>query len=102
MKRIKNPDQLIGQTKYYICTGAPGGIEKGVITRTTKSFCILETERGESKRKAVHLLFSTEDEAKLNVINMVTEFLDHRFEMSIFEMGGLFKEMLEKYPEKFV
>ncbi len=54
MKRIKNPDQLIGQTKYYICTGAPGGIEKGVITRTTKSFCILETERGESKRKAVH------------------------------------------------
>lgn len=102
MKRITKPGELIGKTKYYICTGSPGGIEKGVITRTTKSFCVLETEFGETKRKAVHLLFSTEDEAKLNVINLVTEFLNHRFEMNIFEMGDLFKEMLEKYPEKFV
>ena len=102
MKKIKNPSALIGKTRYYLCTGAPGGVERGIIVKTTKSFCVLDTQYGETKRKAPHLLFETEDEAKMDVISLVDEFLSHRFEMSIFEMAGLFKEMLEKYPEKFV
>ena len=101
MKRNRH-DDLIGQTRYYLCSGAAGGIDCGVVVRTTKKFCILENSVGISKRKSARFLFATEDEAKVDLIIKVNEFVRFNYELNILEASKLFKEMLEKYPEKFV
>ena len=103
MKRQqKKLNELIGQTRYYICSGTTGGIEHGVIVRTTPKFCVLENDRGGLKRKSARLLFATEDEAKLDLVKRVNEFVSFNYELNILEASSLFREMMEKYPEKFV
>ena len=61
----------------------------------------MENKNGEKKRKAKHLVFETEDDVKLDVIKKVNEYL-FTLDMNILELGVIFKEMIDKYPEKFV
>lgn len=101
MIKSKKTETLIGKTVYYTQSGYSGGICSGVIVKLTPKFCVMENKHGETKRKAKHLVFETEDDVKLDVINKVHEYL-FQFDMNILELGSIFKEMIDKYPEKFV
>lgn len=101
MIKKKSTNDLIGKTVYYTQSGYSGGVSSGVIIKLTPKFCVMKNKQGETKRKAKHLVFETEDDVKLDVIKKVNEYL-FQFDMNILELGVIFKEMLEKYPEKFV
>ena len=101
MIKKKSTNDLIGKTVYYTQSGYSGGVSSGVIIKLTPKFCVMKNKHGETKRKAKHLVFETEDDVKLDVIKKVNEYL-FQFDMNILELGVIFKEMLEKYPEKFV
>lgn len=101
MIKKKSTNDLIGKTVYYTQSGYSGGISSGVIVKLTPKFCVMENKNGEKKRKAKHLVFETEDDVKLDVIKKVNEYL-FTLDMNILELGVIFKEMIDKYPEKFV
>lgn len=101
MIKKKSTNDLIGKTVYYTQSGYSGGVSSGVIIKLTPKFCVMKNKHGETKRKAKHLVFETEDDVKLDVIKKVNEYL-FQFDMNILELGVIFKEMIEKYPEKFV
>ena len=101
MIKSKKTETLIGKTVYYTQPGYSGGICSGVIVKLTPEFCVMENNKGEKKRKAKHLVFETEDDVKIDVIKKVNDYL-FTLDMTILELGVIFKEMLEKYPEKFV
>ena len=101
MIKKKSTNDLIGKTVYYTQSGYSGGVSSGVIIKLTPKFCVMKNKHGETKRKAKHLVFETEDDVKLDVIKKVNEYL-FQVDMNILELGVIFKEMLEKYPEKFV
>ena len=101
MIKKRNSEDLIGKTVYFTQSGYSGGVSSGVIVKLTPKFCVMRDKHGENRRKAKHLVFETEDEVKLNVIKKVHEYL-FQFDMNILELGVVFKEMIEKYPEKFV
>ena len=96
MKTFKLGDRYYYQSEYtgkFIC---------GEIIKITPKFCILKNDSGGIKRKSKHLIFKTEDEIKLKFIKRIDEIIRDQFFMNIVECSELFKEMIEKYPEKFI
>jgi hypothetical protein len=97
----RKTDALIGKTVFYTRSGYSGGVSSGEIIKLTPKFCVMRDKNGDTKRKSKHLVFETEDDVKLDIIKKVNEYLG-QFDLSILELGGIFKDMLDKYPEKFV
>lgn len=86
---------------YYYQDENTGKFLSGVLISKSNKFCVLENN-GQSKRKSQHLLYSTEDEAKLNIIKKINYLIEDQFKLNILELSNIFRDMLGKYPEKFV
>jgi len=102
MKKRKEKLHIEVGIKYYFRDNQSGIIKSGVITKITPKCCMLKLENGEEKRKALRLLFPTIDLAKLTLVKDVNRILEEQFFLNIFELGKLFKEMVDKYPEEFI
>ena len=89
-------------TRYHYHTEYTGIFSSGIVIKITPKFCILENDNGDTKRKAKHLLFETEDDVKLDVIKKIDRIIREQFSINIFQLSKIFEEQLEKYPEKFV
>ena len=88
--------------RYYYQVEYTGKFNSAVVIKITPKFCILENDSGDTKRKAKHLLFETEDDVKLDVIKKIDRIIREQFSINIFQLSKIFEEQLEKYPEKFV
>lgn len=88
--------------RYYYQVEYTGKFNSGKVIKVTPKFCVLENDSGDTKRKSKHLLFETEDAVKLDVIKKIDAIIQEQYFVNILELSKIFKEMLEKYPEKFV
>ena len=88
--------------RYHYQTEYTGRFSSGIVIKITPKFCILENDSGDTKRKAKHLLFETEDDVKLDVIKKIDRIIQEQFSLNILQFSKIFEEQLEKYPEKFV
>ena len=91
---------VVGAQFYY--QSDHGNFIRGEVVNVTSKYCLLKSENGQLKRKSKRLLFNTADEAKLNVLMKANNFVTENLHMNILELGVIFKEMLDKYPEKFI
>lgn len=88
--------------RYYYHVEFTGTFNSAILLRTTNKFCILLTDSGDTKRKAKHLLYLSADDAKISVIQKIDKSIREQYYMNILELSVVFKEMLVKYPEKFI
>lgn len=90
----------LGDRYYY--QNNDGSFASGVIIKKAKVYCFLKCDNGTEKKKSKKLLFQSEDDAKFYIINKANIHAVENFKLNLIELGNLFSEMLDKYPEKFI
>ena len=104
MKKVskKSEADLLGKTMYLIEPTFGSGVSCGTVVKVTPKFCIIEHVSGKKKRKSKNHLYDSEDSFKLAFIKNANAYIYELFHMNMFELGKMYAEMIEKYPEQFV
>ncbi len=98
----------IGKTYYYIADNsyANSGFRKricsGVLIRTTTNFCVFAINRPKPRRKLITSVCETPEECLVVFLKRIENRIKENFNVDILELAEKYKEVVAKYPEKFI